>query len=56
MPDEFTAERHIRGKWACEQCEPLTQAPVPAQVIDKGIPTSDLLAQVLVTKYADHLP
>ena len=32
------------------------QAPVPAQVIDKGMPTAGLLAQVLVAKYADHLP
>ncbi|MCU5787430.1 putative transposase [Alcanivorax marinus] len=56
VPGEFTVERHIRGKWACEQCETLIQAPVPAQVIDKGIPTAGLLAQVLVAKYADHLP
>jgi transposase len=49
-------ERHIRGKWVCEHCETLVQAPVPAQMIDKGIPTSGLLAQVLVAKYADHLP
>jgi transposase len=34
----------------------LTQAPVPAHVIDKGMPTASLLAQVLVNKYADHLP
>jgi len=40
----------------CEQCETHTQAPVPAQVIDKGIPTAGLLAQVLVAKFADHLP
>jgi len=56
VPGEFTVERHIRGKWACEQCETLIQAPVPAQVIDKDIPTAGLLAQVLVAKYADHLP
>ena len=37
-------------------CETLVQAPVPAHVIDKGIPTEGLLAQVLVAKYADHLP
>ena len=36
--------------------QPLIQAPVPAQVIDKGIPTAGLLAQVLVAKYSDHLP
>src|SRR5947199_9293872 len=32
------------------------QAPVPAQVIDKGLSTAGLLAQVLVAKYADHQP
>jgi transposase len=56
MPDVFTVERHIRGKWVCDQRETLIQAPMPAQIIDKGIPTSGLLAQVLIAKYADHLP
>jgi transposase len=56
VPGVFTVERHIRGKWACAQCETITQAPVDAHVIDKGIPSTGLLAQVLVAKYADHLP
>ena len=56
VPGVFTVERHVRGKWACTQCESITQVPVAAHVIDKGIPTSGLLAQVLVAKYADHLP
>ena len=43
-------------KWACSACETLTQAPVPPQVIDKGVPAPGLLAQVLVAKYGDHLP
>ena len=55
-PGVFTVQRHIRGKWVCASCETLTMAPVPAQVIDKGIPTAGLLAQVLVAKYADHAP
>ena len=55
-PGVFTVEQHIRGKWACANCETLIQAPVPAQIIDKGIPTAGLLAQVLVAKYSDHLP
>ena len=55
-PGVFHVERHIRGKWACGQCQTLIQAPVPAQVIDKGMPTAGLLAQVLVAKYADHQP
>jgi transposase len=56
VPGVFTVERHIRGKWVCAKCEILVQAPVPAHVIDKGLPTTGLLAQVLVAKYADHLP
>ena len=55
-PGNITVERHIRGKWACAHCQTITMAPVPPQVIDKGIPTAGLLAQVLVAKYADHLP
>ena len=56
VPGVFSVERHIRGKWACAQCETIVQAPVDAHIIDKGIPTTGLLAQVLVAKYADHLP
>ncbi len=56
VPGVFTVERHIRGKWSCAQCQTIVQAPVDAHVIDKGIPTTGLLAQVLVGKYADHLP
>ena len=55
-PGVFTVERHIRGKWVCAQCQTLMQAPVPAHIIDKGLPSPGLLAQVLVAKYADHLP
>ena len=56
VPGVFIVERHVRGKWACAKCQTLTQAPVAAHVIDKGIPTAGLLAQVLVAKYADHQP
>jgi transposase len=56
QPGTFSVERHIRGKWACSSCETLIQAPVAPHIIDKGIPTTNLLAQVLISKYADHLP
>lgn len=55
-PGVFTVEEHIRGKWVCQDCQTLIQASVPAQIIDKGIPTAGLLAQVVVAKYNDHLP
>lgn len=54
VPGVFTVERHIRGKWVCTKCETLVQAPVAPHIIDKGLPTTGLLAQVLVAKYADH--
>jgi transposase len=56
QPGVFSVERHVRGKWVCAKCETLIQAPVDAHIIDKGIPTAGLLAQVLVAKFADHLP
>jgi transposase len=55
-PGRFQVERHVRGKWVCGACRTLVQAPVPPQVIDKGLPSAGLLAHVLVAKYADHLP
>jgi len=56
QPGMFTVERHVRGKWACHCCQKLVQAPVPAHIIDKGLPTTGLLAHVLVAKFLDHLP
>lgn len=46
VPGVFSVERHIRGKWACKQCQTLIQAPVPAHVIDKGMASTGLLAHV----------
>jgi transposase len=38
----------IRDKGVRTDCKTLVQAPVPAELIDNGIPTADLLAHVLV--------
>src|SRR5690606_26771493 len=35
---------------------PIPQSPLPSRPIDRGRPGSGLLAHVLVSKYADHLP
>ena len=34
----------------------MVQAPAPARLIEGGLPTEATVAQVLVSKYADHLP
>ena len=46
-PGVMTVERHIRGKWVCNDCKTMTQGPVPAQIIDKGIATSGLLVSLM---------
>jgi transposase len=56
VPGTFQVEQHVRGKWVCTACETIVQAPVPPHVINKGIPTAGLLAQILVAKYAHHMP
>jgi len=47
---------HVRPKFACGACEQVVQAPAPARPIDHGLPGPALLAHVLVSKFADHLP
>ena len=45
----------VRPKYACRQCEEgVTQAP--AHLIEGGLPTEGMLAHVMVSKFADHLP
>ena len=56
VPAQFFVHRHIRGKYACACCQTIQAAPMPAQIIDKGIPAPGLLAQVVIAKHDDHLP
>ncbi len=46
-----------RPRYACRACgDAIVQAAAPARLIEGGLPTDALVAQVLVSKYADHLP
>lgn len=46
-----------RPKYACRKCtDGVVQAPAPNRLIEGGLPTEALVADVLVSKYADHLP
>ena len=48
---------HIQPVYACPHCqEGVVVAPKPAQPIEKGLPGPGLIAQVVVSKYCDHLP
>jgi transposase len=57
VPASFVVRQHVRYKYACKQCqEGVCIADLPAFPIEKGRPGSGLLAHVLTSKYADHLP
>ena len=56
IPGRFVVRRIIRPRLACTACEAITQAELPSRPIERGRPGPGLLAHVLVSKYADHLP
>lgn len=57
VPTTFRVLVTRRPRYGCRSCESaVVQAPAPAHIVEGGIPTEALIAQVLVAKYADHLP
>ena len=56
IPDSFKVIRHVRPKFACSGCERVVEAPAPSRPIERGLAGPGLLAHVLVSKFADHLP
>jgi transposase len=57
VPTTFRVLVTRRPRYGCRSCEnAIVQAPAPARIVEGGIPTEALIAQVLVSKYADHLP
>jgi transposase len=57
VPAQFRVVVTRRPKYACRACEDgVMQAEAPARLIEGGLPTEATVAQVLVSKYADHLP
>lgn len=65
IPSKIQVQKHIRYKYACRNCEgtasegkggAVKTAPLPPQMIPKGIVTPGLLSYVLVSKFCDALP
>jgi transposase len=57
QPVQFRVLVTKRPKFACRACEGVVvQAPAPARLVAGGMPTEAAVAQVLVARYADHLP
>ena len=57
VPAQFRVLVTHRPKYACRACEEtVVQAPAPERLIKGGLPTEAMVASVLVSKYAWHLP
>ena len=56
VPEHFRVIRHVRPRLACARCEKIVQLDAPSRPIDRGMASAALLAHILVSKYADHLP
>ena len=55
-PASFKVIRHVRPNLCCTKCDVIVQAEAPSRPIARGMAGAGLLAHVLVSKYADHLP
>ncbi len=64
IPAKVMVIEHVRLKYACKACEArvaasgpqIVTADKPLAPVEKGLATAGLLAHVIVSKYADHLP
>lgn len=57
IPAQLRVIVTVRPKYACRTCtDGVMQMPTPAYLIEGALPTEALIAYVLVSKYADHLP
>jgi transposase len=57
IPAKFFVNRYVRHKYACPHCQgSVSQGPLPPRPLDKGIPGPGVLADLVASKYAEHLP
>ena len=57
IPASFYIREQVRFKYGCPCCrETVVVSDLPSQPIEKGLPGPGLLAYLLTSKYADHLP
>lgn len=56
VPGHFKVVRHVRPKYSCACCSTIVQAAAPSRPIDRGLMAPGLLTQLIISKYAYHLP
>jgi transposase len=56
VPAQWVVIQHVRPKYSCPCCQRMVQAEAPSRPMARGLAGAGLLAHVVVSKYADHLP
>ena len=55
-PRRWKIVEHVREKFACRDCDGVSEPPAPSHAIPRGFAGPSLLAMILVGKFCDHLP
>ncbi len=55
-PRRWKIVENVREKFACRDCEAITEPPAPSHPIPRGFAGPSLLAMILVGKFLDHQP
>ena len=55
-PRRWKIIERVREKFACRDCDAITEPPAPSHPIPRGFAGQSLLAMILVGKFGDHLP
>ena len=57
VPSKLEVHVHVRPKYACRYCKDgVVSPPPPERPIARGIAGPGLIAQIVVSKFGDHLP
>jgi transposase len=57
VPPRLEVHEYVRGKYACRYCKNgVSSPPPPPRPIARGIAGPGLVAEIVVSKFSDHLP
>jgi len=56
LPARFKVIRQVRPKPSCTDCQQVVQEAAPSRAVERSLAGPEMLAHVLVAKFADHLP
>lgn len=56
IPAQLKVIEHVTPKYTCKSCDTISMAKKPESPIQKSMATANLIADVVIKKYDEHLP